>query len=150
MQHSVPRNRMFVFFPYLRYGSKTVVYANSSYQKEEGARLKYSAIARLIPSSEEESEMFVSIRKYKSSSPDELIRRASEGFVPIISKAPGFVAYYLVKGGGGASSVSIFETKAGVEESDKMAATWVKANVASLVAGPPEITEGEAREFKKK
>ena len=94
--------------------------------------------------------MFASIRKYKSNSPDELIRRAREGFVPIISKAPGFVAYYLVKAGNGGVSVSVFETKAGAEESDRMAATWVKANVASLVSGPPEITEGEAREFKKK
>ncbi len=45
--------------------------------------------------------MFASIRKYKSNSPDELIRRATQAFVPIISKAPGFIAYYLVKSGNG-------------------------------------------------
>ena len=95
--------------------------------------------------------MFVSIRKYKSSSPDELIRRASEGFVPIISKAPGFAAYYVVNAGNGvAVSVSVFETKAGADESNTLAAGWVKENVASLVVGPPEIMQGDAREFKKK
>ena len=95
--------------------------------------------------------MFASIRKYKSNSPDELIRRASSGFAPIISKAPGFVAYYVVNAGNGVVvSVSVFETKAGADESNKLAAGWVKENVASLVAGPPEIMEGEAQEFKKK
>jgi hypothetical protein len=75
---------------------------------------------------------------------DELMRRVNEGFVPIISKGPGFLAYYAVNAGGGVvASISIFETQAGAEESNKMAASWVKENLASLLPTPPEITAGE-------
>ena len=92
--------------------------------------------------------MYISIRRYKPNSADaanEFTRRVNKGFVPIISKAPGFIAYYGINAGNGVwASVSIFKTKAGAEKSNKMAADWVKQNVASLVLGPPEITTGEA------
>ena len=88
--------------------------------------------------------MYASIRRYKSNSSEEVLRRVKEGFVAIISKAPGFVAYYSLNAGKGALlSVSIFETKAQAEESNRLAAEWVKKNVAPLMAGPPEITVGE-------
>lgn len=88
--------------------------------------------------------MFASIRRYHSNSPDELLKRVNQGFVPIISRAPGFVAYYCVKSTGGTvASISIFKNETGAEASNKMAADWVRQNIASLVAGPPEITAGE-------
>jgi hypothetical protein len=66
-----------------------------------------------------------------------------QGFVPIISKAPGFVAYYVVDAGNDVvASVSVFQDQAGAEESNRMAADWVKENIASLVSGAPEITAG--------
>ncbi len=40
------------------------------------------------------------------------------------------------------ASISIFETQAGAEESTRLAADWVRQNIAELVAGPPEITAG--------
>jgi hypothetical protein len=95
--------------------------------------------------------MYASIRRYKSSASEEVLRRVKEGFVAIISKAPGFVAYYSLNAGKGALlSVSIFETKAQAEESNRLAAEWVKKNVAPLMAGPPEITEGEVGVHKTK
>ena len=95
--------------------------------------------------------MYISIRKYKSQSPGEVIRRAGEGFVPIISSAPGFIAYYILDAGDGAlASISIFETQAEAEESNRMAADWVKQNLAALVEGPPEITAGEVTVHKMK
>ncbi len=44
--------------------------------------------------------MYVSVRRYEMHpfAVDELMRRVEEGFAPIISEAPGFVAYY--NGGG--------------------------------------------------
>lgn len=94
--------------------------------------------------------MFASIRKYKTNSPDEVIRRANSGFAQIISKAPGFVQYCTVNAGKDVVvSVSIFDTKAGADESNRLAADWVKQNIASLVTGAPEIMEGEARIFGK-
>ena len=47
-------------------------------------------------------------------------------------------------------SVSVFETKAQAEESNRLAAEWVKKNAAPLMAGPPEITEGEVGVHKTK
>ncbi len=89
--------------------------------------------------------MYASIRRYKTSpgAAAELARRVNQGFVPIISKAPGFVAYYVVDAGNDVvASVSVFQDQAGAEESNRMAADWVKENIASLVSGPPEITAG--------
>jgi len=89
--------------------------------------------------------MYASIRRYKSSpgGAAELARRVNQGFVPIISKAPGFVAYYVVDAGNDVvASVSVFQDQAGAEESNRMAADWVKDNIAALVTGAPEITAG--------
>ncbi len=50
--------------------------------------------------------MYVSVRRYEmdAETVDELMRRVEEGFVPIISNAPGFIAYYALDAGGGGSS----------------------------------------------
>ena len=97
--------------------------------------------------------MYASVRRYETDpgSVDELMRRVEEGFVPIISKAPGFVAYYALDAGDGVvDSINIFEDQAGAEESDRRAADWVKENVASLLPNPPEATAGDVRVHKAK
>ena len=88
--------------------------------------------------------MYASIRKYRiEGSVDELMQKVNEGFVPIISRAQGFYAYYCVDAGNGyVASISIFEDKAGVEESNRLAGDWVKENLASILPNPPEITSG--------
>ena len=89
--------------------------------------------------------MYASIRRYKTSpgAAAEIAQRVNQGFVPIISQAPGFVAYYVVDAGNDlVASVSVFQNQAGSEESNRMAADWVKKNIASLFSGPPEITAG--------
>ncbi len=86
--------------------------------------------------------MYVSIRRYKAKSSDDLKRKVNEGFLPLISKAPGFVGFYAIDTGAGeVASVSIFETKDGANESNKTAADWVKKNLPTL--GAPEKTVGE-------
>jgi len=90
--------------------------------------------------------MYASIRRYdvKPGAMAEITRQVNEGFVSIISKAPGFLAYYLVDAGNDTgATVSVFQNQAGAEESNRMAAAWVRQHIASLVAGPPEITAGE-------
>jgi quinol monooxygenase YgiN len=88
--------------------------------------------------------MYATIRRYKSKSPKGVLRQVKTGFVPIISKAPGFLDYYVLNAGDGVLvSISVFETQAEEKESNRMAAQWVKQTVAPLMAGPPEITEGE-------
>ena len=91
--------------------------------------------------------MYISVRRYSidPDSVDEVIRRVNVGFVPIITGAPGFKAYYVVNAGGGAlASISVFEDQAGAEESNRLAADWVEENLEPFVHGPPEITAGEA------
>ena len=91
--------------------------------------------------------MHISIRHYKTQpgKAGELVKRAREGFAPIISKDKGFKAYYVVHvGHDSVTSISVFDTQAEADDSNKQAADWVQANVASLVVGPPVITAGDA------
>ncbi len=95
--------------------------------------------------------MYVSVRHYEmdAETVDELMRRVEEGFVPIISNAPGFIAYYVLDAGEGVvASISIFTDQAGAEESNRMAADYVKQNLATLLQSLPEITAGEVKVHK--
>lgn len=93
--------------------------------------------------------MFISVRQYTihdAGAVNEIVRRVNEGFVPIISQTPGFVAYYAFYAGGNViTSVSIFDDEGGVEESNRRAADWVRQSLAQHVAGPPQTTAGEVR-----
>jgi hypothetical protein len=89
--------------------------------------------------------MYVTVRRYVTDpkSVNEVIRRIAEEFVPIISKAPGFLDYHVLDAGKGVlASISRFENKAGAEESDRLAANWVKT-LGSLLPNPPQVTAGE-------
>jgi hypothetical protein len=71
---------------------------------------------------------------------DELIQ---EGFVPLIKKAQGFVRYYwLDTGEGEGASLSVFQDKAGADESILLAAEFVKTSLSSLITQKPEVIEG--------
>jgi hypothetical protein len=96
--------------------------------------------------------MYVTVRRYEGvTDPAEAGRQVNEGFLAIISKVPGFVAYYLVDAGGGvAISTSIFENQTGAEESNKRAADYAREKMASLLPKPPQITAGEVLAHKTK
>ena len=89
--------------------------------------------------------MYATVRRYEGvTNPGEAGRRVAEGFVPLVSKIPGFVAYYWVDAGGGVMvSTSVFQDKASAEESNKKAADWVRQNTAPMLPNPPQITAGE-------
>ena len=96
--------------------------------------------------------MYATVRRYVGvTDPSEAGRRVNEGFVPLISTVPGFVAYYWVDAGGGVMiSTSIFENQSGAEESIKRAADYVREKMASLLPKPPQITAGEVVAHKTK
>jgi hypothetical protein len=101
----------------------------------------------LLPEQKEKRiTMYASIRRYNitgAESVEEVTRRVKEGFVPIISQTPGFVAYSLVDAGDGVvASISMFDDEAGAEESNRRAAEWVKQNLAHAVSGAPQVTAG--------
>ena len=90
--------------------------------------------------------MYTAIRRYQMDPGvvNELIRRVEAKFVPMVSQVPGFVGYYVIDAGGGTvASVSVFEDRAGAEESTRRAADWVRDRLASLLPNPPQVTAGE-------
>ncbi|MFB7154391.1 hypothetical protein [Streptomyces virginiae] len=89
--------------------------------------------------------MYAVIRRYEGvTDPAEAGRLVDEGFVPILRRVPGFVAYYWVDAGDGVMvSTSVFEGKAGADESVVKAADFVRENLASLLPSPPQVAAGE-------
>jgi len=76
----------------------------------------------------------------------EIAGLAQQGFVPLVSQIPGFVAYYGVDAGNDVVvTISLFQDQAGEEESTRRAADWVKQNVAEFIQGAVELTAGEVR-----
>jgi hypothetical protein len=57
----------------------------------------------------------------------------------------GFHAYYLMKTGDGAVSVTLCENRSGADESNRIEATWLKDKFPTFASRPPEITIGEVR-----
>jgi quinol monooxygenase YgiN len=93
-----------------------------------------------------QNDMYTTIRHYnvQPNSADEVIQRAVKGFVPIISKASGFLTYDLLNTGSDTvTTISTFENQAGTEKSNELAATWAQDNLASLLTGPPIIMGGK-------
>jgi hypothetical protein len=92
-----------------------------------------------------EQRMYATIRRYEGvTDPAEAGRRVEEGFVPLISGLPGFVAYYWIDAGDSVmASTSVFEDRAGAEASTETAANWVRENIAELLPNPPQVTTGE-------
>ena len=81
----------------------------------------------------------------------EVARIVKEGFVPIISEMPGFVAYYHVDAGDGVIvSTSVFEHKDAEEQSTFRAGEFVAEHLAPLLPNPPKVTAGEVDVYKAK
>src|SRR5436189_6063495 len=76
-----------------------------------------------------EAIMFAVVRHYhfKPEDGNKIDKLIQEGFVPLIKKAKGFIRYYwLDTGAGEGASLSVFQDKAGADESIRLAADFVK------------------------
>ncbi|MGW5368958.1 hypothetical protein ACWER6_26305 [Streptomyces sp. NPDC004009] len=89
--------------------------------------------------------MYAVVRRYEGvTDPAEAGRLVDEGFVPILRQVPGFVAYYWVDAGNGVMlSTSVYEDRAGAEESVERAADFVRDHLASLLPNPPQVASGQ-------
>ena len=90
--------------------------------------------------------MYAVIRNYQNEAPDILdqIRtlRMPSKMSSEVSK--GFQAYYLLDTwDGGFATISVFEDRAGAEESTRAAAKWVAENIADWTPNPPTIIQGD-------
>jgi len=96
--------------------------------------------------------MYVAVRRYEGvTDPSEVARLVKEGFVPIISELPGFVAYYCADAGDGVIvSTGIFDHKDAEEQSNFRAGEFVQEHLRPLLPNPPQVTAGEVVVYKAK
>ena len=89
--------------------------------------------------------MYATVRRYEGvTDVSEAGRLVEEGFIPIISEMPGFVAYYWVDAGDGVMvATSVFEHKDAEEQSTFVAGEFVAEHLAPLLPNPPQVTAGE-------
>jgi hypothetical protein len=94
--------------------------------------------------------MYVAVRRYEGvTDPRKVAQLVDEGFIPIISEMPGFVAYYCVDAGDGVMlSTSVFEHKEAEEQSNWQAGDFVAEHLAPLLPNPPQVTTGEVEAYK--
>ena len=87
--------------------------------------------------------MYIAVRKYAiiPGSASEVLRRVQEGFVPLITQTAGFIAYDAMPVGNNyLVTSSIFDTRAGAEESILRALRWVQENIGEFIQGTPVLT----------
>src|SRR4051812_39986755 len=92
-----------------------------------------------------EATMYAVIRHYHFNPEDgkKIDQLVKEEFVPLIKNAKGFVRYYWLDSGvGEGASLSVFQDKAGAEESILLAADFVKENLSEFLIQKPEVIEG--------
>jgi len=89
--------------------------------------------------------MYVVIRKFtQMRSVAQAARRAESGIGQILKQAPGFRGYYVFDGGNGVGcSITLFENRADALAANDKALAWIRASLADLIDGEPEITAGD-------
>ena len=89
--------------------------------------------------------MYVVIRKFDHMrSVTEAARRAESGIGEILRKSPGFVGYHVFDSGNGVGgSITLFDSREAALASNEKAMAWIRASMADLIQGEPEITVGE-------
>ncbi len=94
--------------------------------------------------------MYTTIRRYMlgTGSLRELGARLESEFVPLLRSVPGFVSYSAMDAGTEDDApvlitISVFDSRAGAQESVTRAAAWVAKNIAEFKLNPPIIMGGE-------
>jgi hypothetical protein len=84
------------------------------------------------------------IRRYQGNADlaNQLAARKDE-VISLISGAQGFRAYYLVQAGGDTISVTVCDDQTGTQQSNDLAAGWIRESMPELSSSAPEISEGE-------
>jgi hypothetical protein len=88
------------------------------------------------------------IRRYESidqSRKSELVKKVDESLLPTLSELPGFNGYSLIDAGDGVmTSVSFFDTAAQADESNRVAAGWLREQkLETALPNAPKITSGD-------
>ena len=92
--------------------------------------------------------MHATIRRYEgvdTSRINEVVGKVDETFVPQMRELPGFAGFFVIEADRGVlSSISLFETSAQADESDKVAKNWISdENFGMALPNAPKITSGK-------
>jgi hypothetical protein len=92
--------------------------------------------------------MYLVVRTYEQADPrfgEEGFRRVRNELVRVLAGIEGFVEYYSAydRDRGTVTSVSIYETKEGAEESNRVAVEWGQKNLAEMGTVHPTAWTGE-------
>ena len=92
--------------------------------------------------------MFATVRRYEGidvTHKVELTNKVNETLAPRLSKMPGFGGYFLIDTGNGVmSSIGFFDTSAQADESNRIAASWLREQkLDSVLSTQPKITRGD-------
>jgi hypothetical protein len=88
--------------------------------------------------------MYATVRTYADSPEmaDSLVSREAD-VKNLIGGIDGFRAYYVIRTGGGAVTVSVFDDEAGASESTRVAAEWIRENLPEIAGSTPQVSAGE-------
>jgi hypothetical protein len=88
--------------------------------------------------------MYATLRWYQGNAAlaDRLAARGDE-IRAVIGSVQGLRGYYLVRTDGGTVSITVADDQAGVEESNEIAAGWIRENMPEVAASPPAVSMGE-------
>ena len=87
--------------------------------------------------------MHAVIRQYSGKGAKELLdllEKRKDDVKALITGIKGFVSYTLIRTSDGGYTVSVYQDKAGADESVKQ--DWIKQNASKTGVSPPKISEG--------
>jgi hypothetical protein len=92
------------------------------------------------------NHMFATIRTYNGvpTLTEELVKHEDD-IKAVLSPIAGFRAYYLIKTSNGAVSMTVCTDRAGAEESNRVAATWLKDKLPRFATTTPLIVTGDVQ-----
>ena len=96
--------------------------------------------------------MALSVARIKvvAGSEREIARHVQESFVPLVSKEPGFQAFYLVSTPGDeVTMISIFQDQKAAEAFPRKTLGWIAQTIAAQVHGSVQFTPGQVLAHKR-
>ena len=88
--------------------------------------------------------MYATVRSYGPSDLVAPLRQHQDAVKSLMGTVTGFRAYYIVEtSDGGAVSVTVCDDQAGAEESNAVAAGWIRENLGGVSIPAPTISAGE-------
>ena len=87
--------------------------------------------------------MYATIRQYSGTELADLLAARSDDVEALISNVAGLQGYFLLRTDDGCASITVCDDRAGIDQSTRLAADWIRENASGLALSAPDITTGE-------